>query len=168
MKKVLILALGICIVVGIGGKLYMEYKKDKEELIAIQKDLADYLSTNYQLYTKKTELTQKIKKSYKAGNLSDKEYLQKMKETRVFIAIKKIEFTKFSSTPMNTVKVHFTINDVYKDEVLLDTISAETKKLKYMIGVHSGTGPYYLEEKENKKETILLDNKILYYHGGID
>ena len=48
---------------------------------------------------------------------------------------------------MNTLKVYFTINDVYEEEVDLDTISAETEKFIYSITNGTGKGPYYIEKK---------------------
>lgn len=171
MDKKIILILGILLIMclSIGGKMYMNKEKDREESLEIQKDLANYVYSNYVLYTKDEEKANKIKEAYNKGNgsLTEEEYLKKMKEVREYVDIEKIKFTGYSITPMNTVDIHFIINDAYEEEVSLDTISAETNKLMYTISKHSGNGPYYIEEKKEKTDKIMPDSNISYYVGEV-
>lgn len=164
-----VLVIIILVGLGIGGKWYMDREKDKKELLDIQTDLANYLYNNYVLYTDDETKVAEIDKEYNkgSGNLTDIEYLEKLKSAQIYSDIKKVEFTKLSTTPMNTVRLHFTINDVYDDDVALDTVSAETNKLIYHIGEYNGDGPYYLEKKKEKNNEIISGKSIIYYKGGI-
>ena len=171
MKKNTFIALAIIILVGliIGGKWYMDKEKDKQELLDIQTDLANYLYNNYVLYTDDETKVAEIDKEYNKGkgNLTDIEYLEKLKSAQIYSDIKKVEFTKFSITPMNTVKAYFTINDIYEDDVSLDTVSAETNNLIYHIGEYNGDGPYYLEKKKEKTNEVMPEKSIVYYEGRV-
>lgn len=171
MKKNTIIVLVIIILVGlaIGGKWYMDREKDKKELIEIQTDLANYLYNNFVLYIDDESKVAEIDKEYDKGNghLTDIEYLEKLKSAQIYSDIEKVEFTKLSITPMNTVRLYFTINGVYNDDVSLDTISAETNKLIYHIGEYNGDGPYYLEKKKEKTTESIPEKSIVYYKGGI-
>lgn len=172
MKKNTFIALAVVILVVliIGGKWYMEREKDKQELIEIQTDLANYIYNNYRLYTKDKSEEKKIKEQYNhgEGSLTEKEYLDLIKKVRIYSDIEKIEFTNFSVTPMNTVEVYFKLNNVYEDSVSLDTVSAETDKLIYNIRTLSGEGSYYLDEKPEKTETSMPSKEIVYYYGTVN
>ncbi len=167
-RKQWLIGLLIILIIGIGGKWYMD-KQEKAKLHEIQTDLANYLYNNYRIYTKNKEKSEEIKKKYNRGNgsITEKEYLQKMKSIREYSDINKIEFTSFSIGPVNTLKVYFTINDVYEEEVSLDTISSETKKFIYRITNSTGRGPYYIEQKDNPTELTIPENLIMYDEGGI-
>ena len=82
--------------------------------------------------------------------------------------ITKIEFTGYSVSPMNFLTIYFTVNGVYEEEVSLSTISAETNKPIYMISDSTGTGPYYITKRKEKINSIMADEQIIYYEGGID
>ncbi|BAV35314.1 hypothetical protein [Enterococcus faecalis] len=167
-RKQWLIGLLIILIIGIGGKWYMD-EQEKAKLHEIQTDLANYLYNNYRIYTKNKEKSEEIKKKYNRGNgsITEKEYLQKMKSIREYSDINKIEFTSFSIGPVNTLKVYFTINDVYEEEVSLDTISSETKKFIYRITNSTGRGPYYIEQKDKPTELTIPENLIMYYEGGI-
>lgn len=164
-KMIFLIGIGIVVLLGLGGKCYMDREKDKQELVMIQKDLANYLYNNYVLYTVDQEKDAQLDKEYNGGNgnLTTEEFLDKSKALNEYVDIEKIEFTDFSVTPMNYVKAHFTINGVYKESVLLDTISAETNKLIYRITSGTGDGPYYIEEKEEKTNKPMPEDEIIYY-----
>ncbi|EGO9466116.1 hypothetical protein DQ164_14605, partial [Enterococcus faecalis] len=119
---------------------------------------------------KNKEKSEEIKKKYNRGNgsITEKEYLQKMKSIREYSDINKIEFTSFSVGPMNTLKVYFTINGVYEEEVDLDTISAETEKFIYSITNSTGKGPYYIEKKDKPTKERMPEDLIVYDEGGIN
>lgn len=172
MKKSAFIALAIIILVGliIGGKWYMDREKDKQELIEIQTDLANYLYNNYVLSTIDEKQKKKIFNEFNNGNgnLTESQFFEKLEEMEKKISIESVEFTNFSVTPMNTVKVYFKLNNVYEDSVSLDTVSAETDKLIYNIRTLSGEGPYYLEEKPEKTESSMPTQKIVYYHGTVN
>ncbi|WP_375152442.1 hypothetical protein [Enterococcus mundtii] len=64
MKKRLWLGVLVVIILGgIGGKMYMDKREgDRQELLEIQKDLANYVYNNYRLYVnneKEEEIFQK-------------------------------------------------------------------------------------------------------------
>ncbi|MFK4567906.1 hypothetical protein [Enterococcus sp. UD-01] len=172
MKKNAFIALAIIILVGltIGGKWYMEREKDKQELLTIQTDLANYLYNNYVLYTSDESKVAEIDKEFDNGRngWTNIEYLEKLKNARIYSDIKKIEFTKISTTSMNAVNLNFVINSVYTDDVSLDTVSAETGKLIYHIGEYNGDGPYYLEKKKRKTNDIFPEKSVVFYKGGIE
>nr|WP_260697719.1 hypothetical protein [Enterococcus mundtii] len=55
-KRLLLGVLVIFILGGIGGKIYMDKREeDRQELLEIQKDLANYMYNNYRLYINNTE-----------------------------------------------------------------------------------------------------------------
>lgn len=168
-KTMIILAIIFCVVLAIGGKMYMDRENDKKELIEIQKDLANYLYNNYTLYTKDNSESNRIKEEYDngRGSLTEEEYISQIKEARIYVSIDKIEFKEFSTVPINTVRLYFTINEVYDDDVSLDTVSAETNNLIYNIGEYNGDGPYYLEKKKEKTDNPIPEKSIIYYEGGI-
>lgn len=168
-KNIFLIGISLMVLLGFGGKFYMDREQDKQELIAIQKDLANYLYNNYTLYTKDDNESRKVKEKYNNGHgtLTEEEYINQIQNPRIYSSVDKIEFKEFSSAPMNTVKLYFTINDVYDDDVSLDTVSAETNKLIYNIGEHNGDGPYYLEKKKEKTNNDIPEKSIIYYKGGI-
>ncbi|EQA5417502.1 hypothetical protein ACFJYJ_04265 [Enterococcus faecalis] len=168
-RKQWLIGLLIILIIGIGGKWYMD-EQEKAKLHEIQTDLANYLYNNYRIYTKNKEKSEEIKKKYNRGNgsITEKEYLQKMKSIREYSDINKIEFTSFSVGPMNTLKVYFTINGVYEEEVDLDTISAETEKFIYSITNSTGKGPYYIEKKDKPTKERMPEDLIVYDEGGIN
>jgi len=100
--------------------------------------------------------------------MTTEEYLKAVLEVREYEEITKIEFTGYSIDPMNSLIIYFTVNDVYQEEVWLDTRSAETDKFIYTITNSTGEGPYYITEKEAKTQLVLPDDQIIYYRGGID
>lgn len=165
-----VLVVIILVGLGIGGKWYMDREKDKKELLDIQTDLANYLYNNYVLSTIDEEQKETIFDEYNSGNgsLTEDQFFEKLEEIEKKINIESIEFTNFSVTPMNTVRVHFKLNNLYEDNVALDTVSAETDKLIYNIRTLSGEGPYYLEEKLKKTDTSISSEKIVYYHGTVN
>lgn len=172
MKKNRLIVLVILISVGLilGGKWYMDREKDKQELVVIQTDLANYIYNNYVLFSEDKEKGDKLAKEYNngKGNLTTKEYLDRGVEIRNYFDIEKIEFTSFFITPMNTVAVNFIINDVYTDDVILDTISSETNKRIYKINTLNEVNSYYLDKKNEPSDITIPENKIIYYKGGID
>ncbi|MGC3050076.1 hypothetical protein ACPTKJ_09115, partial [Enterococcus faecalis] len=99
--------------------------------------------------------------------LTTEEFLKKSDELKEYSDIKKVEFTRFAVGPMNTLKVYFTINGVYEEEVDLDTISAETEKFIYSITNSTGRGPYYIEKKDKPTKERMPENLIVYDEGGI-
>ncbi len=149
--------------------MYMDKEKEKKELLAVQADLANYLYNNYVLYTVDEKKEQEIFKEFNKGNgsLSESQYFEKLDALKEYSKINKVEFTKFVVTPMNTVRVYFVINDVYKEDIFLDKVSAETNKLMYTVSTHSGDGPYYIEEKPEKTAKIMPEEDIVYYEGVI-
>ncbi|MGM0332927.1 hypothetical protein [Enterococcus sp. AZ050] len=167
-RKQWLIGLLIILIIGIGGKWYMD-EQEKAKLHEIQTDLANYLYNNYRIYTKNKEKSEEIKKKYNRGNgsITEKEYLQKMKSIREYSNINKVEFTSFIVGPMNTLKVYFTINDVYEEEVDLDTISVETEKFIYSITNGTGKGPYYIEKKDKPTKKKMPEDSIVYDEGGI-
>ncbi|MGM0219413.1 hypothetical protein IGI43_002534 [Enterococcus sp. AZ126] len=172
MKKNILITLSIIVLVGliIGGKWYMDREKDKQELLVIQTDLANYLYNNYVLSTIDEEQKKKIFNEFNNGNgdLTESQFFEKLEGMEKKISIESVEFTNFSVTPMNTVRVYFKLNNVYEDSVSLDTVSAENDKLIYNIRTLSGEGPYYLEEKPEKTEASMPSQKIIYYHGTVN
>ncbi|MDT2010828.1 hypothetical protein [Carnobacterium divergens] len=159
----------LIVCLGIGGGIYMSRENDKRESLAIQKDLANYVYNNYVLYTfdknQETELDKKFDGG--KGNMTYRQYSDELNRIAQYSNVEKIEFTGYSITPMNTVKIHFTINDVYKQNVLLDTISAETNKQLYRIGTNQGDGPYYLDDKKETTGEIMPNKNIVYYEGAV-
>ncbi|WP_162491204.1 hypothetical protein [Enterococcus faecalis] len=77
-----------------------------------------------------------------------------------------MEFNGFYVSPMNTLKVQFTINDVYPDETSLD-VSAETNQWIYSIDSGNIRNNYVLEEKEIPTNLSVPEKAIVYYNGGI-
>ncbi|EHB6451270.1 hypothetical protein JWS75_002534 [Enterococcus faecalis] len=167
-RKQWLIGLLIILIIGIGGKWYMD-EQEKAKLHEIQTDLANYLYNNYRLYTVDEAKDEQLNKEYNRGegSLTTEEFLKKSDELKEYSDIKKVEFTSFSIGPVNTLKVYFTINDVYEEEVSLDTISSETKKFIYRITNSTGRGPYYIEQKDNPTELTIPENLIIYYEGGI-
>jgi len=167
MKKNLFIALAIIILVAIGGAWHMKRAKDLAELHEIQTDLANYLYNNYRIYTFNKEELDQLDKAYDAGKMTYPEYSKCLDEIAKYSDISKIEFTGFSVSPMNILKVQYTINDVLDKETSLDTISAETKNLIFRVGEHDGKGEYSLEKKKEATNVSLPENLVIYYEGGI-
>ncbi|WP_206854005.1 hypothetical protein [Candidatus Enterococcus mangumiae] len=165
--------LGVLVVIilgGIGGKIYMDKRKeDLQELLEIQKDLANYVYNNYRIYTRDSEKQEEIVEEYqKEGGITTEEYLEKMLSIREYSDIEKIEFTGYSIDPMNSLIIYFTVNDVYREEVWLDTKSAETDNFIYRITSSRGKGPYFIDERKEEKKLDISDDQIVYYTGGIN
>lgn len=169
MKKKKLIIISIIILI-IGGAWYMKREKDLEELHDIQTDLANYLYNNYQLYTRNTSESDEVKKLYNKGDgsLSEEEYLKKIKETRVYSDIEKVEFTKFSIGPMKDLVVNFKINDVYSDDTSLSTISAETGKWLYSFNSMNNRNGYVLERKENSTDKKMPEENLIYNNKGVE
>ncbi|WP_081398746.1 hypothetical protein [Enterococcus mundtii] len=170
MKKRLWLGVLVVIILGgIGGKMYMDKREgDRQELLEIQKDLANYVYNNYRLYTTNDEETDRFTQEYSNGDLTTEEYVEKVVSVRKYIDIDKIEFTGYSIDPMNSLIIYFTVNDVYREEVWLDTRSAETDKFIYRITGGRGKGPYFIDERKEEKGIDISDDQIVYYTGGIN
>ena len=167
-KKIGVMIFIIVVLIGIGGKLSMDKRaKDLAELHEIQTDLANYLYNNYRLYTFNKEELDQLDKAYDAGKMTYPEYSKCLDEIAKYSDISKIEFTGFSVSPMNILKVQYTINDVLDKETSLDTISAETKNLIFRVGEHDGKGEYSLEKKKEATNVSLPENLVIYYEGGI-
>ncbi|EHR4851110.1 MULTISPECIES: hypothetical protein [Enterococcus] len=168
-KKQWLIGLLIILIIGIGGKWYMD-EQEKAKLHEIQTDLANYLYNNYRLYTVDEAKDEQLNKEYNRGegSLTTEEFLKKSDELKEYSDIKKVEFTSFSIGAMNTLEVYFTINDVYEEEVDLDTISAETEKFIYSITNSTGNGPYYIEKKDKPTKERMPEDLIVYDEGGIN
>ncbi|MDA9472331.1 hypothetical protein [Enterococcus sp. 5H] len=169
-RIILIIALSMVAIVGIGGTWYMKREKDLAELHDIQTDLANYLYNNYRLYTRDEEKVAIIYQEFDKGKgtITEQEYFDKLDNIKEYSDIEKIEFTGFFVGPMKTLKVNYTINNVIEKETSLDTISAETNKLLYSVGTHDGDGPVYLEKKDSPTNLDIPKNLVIYYDGGID
>ncbi len=167
MKKRLLLGVLVVIILGgIGGKMYMDKREgDRQELLEIQKDLANYVYNNYRLYTTNVEETDRFTQEYSNGDLTTEEYVEKVVSVRKYININKIEFTGYSISPMNSLVIYFTVNDVYQEEVGLNTRSAETDKFIYRIASGRDNGPYFIDEKNEKQEIGISEDQIIYYTG---
>ncbi|EOH8750111.1 hypothetical protein NG844_11235 [Enterococcus faecalis] len=167
-RKQWLVGILIILIIGIGGAMYMN-EKEKAELHEIQTDLANYLYNNYRLYTVDEAKDEQLNKEYNRGegSLTTEEFLKKSDELKEYSDIKKIEFTRFSVSPMKMLKVHYTINNKLNKQTYLNTISAETNKLVFKIGVHEGEGPYYLEKKPIATNLSVPENLVTYDEGGI-
>ncbi|MDA9460829.1 hypothetical protein B835_713 [Enterococcus mundtii 3F] len=79
MKKRLWLGVLVVIILGgIGGKMYMDKREeDRQELLEIQKDLANYVYNNYRLYTTNDEETDRFTQEYSNGDLTTEKYVEK-------------------------------------------------------------------------------------------
>ena len=170
MKKRLMLGVLVVIILGgIGGKIYIDKREeDRQELLEIQKDLANYVYNNYRLYTTNDKETDRFTQQYSNGDLTTEEYVEKVVNVRKYIDINKITFTGYSIDPMNSLIIYFTVNDVYREEVWLDTKSAETDKFIYRITSSRGKGPYFIDERKEEKKLDISDDQIVYYAGGIN
>ncbi|MFG5562793.1 hypothetical protein ACFJYA_00805 [Enterococcus faecalis] len=167
-RKQWLIGLLIILIIGIGGKWYMD-EQEKVKLHEIQTDLANYLYNNYRIYTRNQKKVEEIYQEFNKGkgSISEEEYFNKLSALREYSDITKIEFTSFAVGPMNTLKVYFTINGVYEEEVDLDTISAETEKFIYSITNGTGKGPYYIEKKDKPTKKKMPEDSIVYDEGGI-
>ncbi|MGL9997587.1 hypothetical protein [Enterococcus sp. DIV1444a] len=167
-RKQWLIGLLIILIIGIGGKWYMD-EQEKAKLHEIQTDLANYLYNNYRIYTRNQKKVEEIYQEFNKGkgSISEEEYFNKLSALREYSDITKIEFTSFAVGPMNTLKVYFTINGVYEEEVDLDTISAETEKFIYSITNGTGKGPYYIEKKDKPTKKKMPEDSIVYDEGGI-
>ncbi|MGK0551389.1 hypothetical protein ACSFB8_06350, partial [Enterococcus faecalis] len=124
-KKIGVMIFIIVVLIGIGGKLSMDKRaKDLAELHEIQTDLANYLYNNYRIYTRDKKKVEDIYQEFDKGKgtLTEKEYFNKLEKLKEYSDISKIEFTGFSVGPMNTLEAYLKINDVYEEEVDLDTL----------------------------------------------
>ncbi|MGL9997588.1 hypothetical protein [Enterococcus sp. DIV1444a] len=167
-RKQWLIGLLIILIIGIGGKWYMD-EQEKAKLHEIQTDLGNYLYNNYRIYTRNQKKVEEIyQEFYKGkGSISEEEYFNKLSALREYSDINKIEFTRFSVSPMKMLKVHYTINNKLDKQTYLNTISAETNKLVFKIGEHEGEGPYYLEKKPTATNLSVPENLVTYDEGGI-
>ncbi|WP_438844457.1 hypothetical protein [Enterococcus sp. AZ062] len=166
--------LGVLVIIilgGIGGKMHMDKREeDRQELLEIQKDLANYVYNNYRLYKRDPKKQEEIVEEYqKEGGITTEEYLERMLSIREYTDIEKIEFTGYTVSPMNFLKVHFLIKDSNKQIATLGVKSAETDKWIYDIdsGKSKPGNKYYLEELEHPNRNQLNEIKIVFYNGGI-
>ncbi|EGO5192745.1 hypothetical protein H0S18_002156, partial [Enterococcus faecalis] len=96
-RKQWLVGILIILIIGIGGAMYMN-EKEKAELHEIQTDLANYLYNNYRIYTFDEQERAQLEKKYNKGNgeLSYREYSNKLDEIAKYSDIKKVEFTSFA------------------------------------------------------------------------
>lgn len=168
-KKWIWLGILVASILIIGGKIFMNVN-EKNESLQVQKDVADYIAENYILYRFDKEEEDKIIKEFNRGkgNLKEKEYFEKLESIKEVFEINKIEFTGYSITPMNVVKLYFSINGIYKDDITLDSVSFETNKPIYTISTNSGDGPYYIDNKKNEFSGNITNLAIIYYEGKLE
>ncbi|MFP1647650.1 hypothetical protein [Enterococcus mundtii] len=173
MKKRLWLGVLVVIILGgIGGKIYMDKREeDRQELLEIQKDLANYVYNNYRLYVNNREKEEEIFRKYDRGQgeMTTEEYLKALLEVREYEEITKIEFTGYSVSPMNFLEVHFVINDSNKQIATLGVKSAETDKWIYDIdiGIEKSENKYYIEVKKIPDINEIPDEIVVFYHGRV-
>jgi len=168
MKRKTLIALGIIILVVIGGAWYMKKEKDLAELHDIQTDLANYLYNNYRLYTFNKEELDQLDKDYDNGKMTFPEYSKRVDDIAKYSDIEKVEFTKFSVGPMKDLVVNFKINDVYSDDTSLSTISAETGKWLYSFNSMNNRNGYVLERKEKSTDKKMAEENIIYNNKGVE
>ena len=86
-------------------------EQEKAKLHEIQTDLANYLYNNYRIYTRNQKKVEEIYQEFNKGkgSISEEEYFNKLSALREYSDINKIEFTRFSVSPMKMLKVHYTI-----------------------------------------------------------
>ena len=89
-KKQWLIGLLIILIIGIGGKWYMD-EQEKAKLHEIQTDLANYLYNNYRLYTV-NEKEEKIFKEFNRGkgSLTEQEFFDKLEKLKEYSDINKI------------------------------------------------------------------------------
>lgn len=111
-RKQWLIGLLIILIIGIGGKWYMD-EQEKVKLHEIQTDLANYLYNNYRIYTFDEQERAQLEKKYNKGNgeLSYREYSNKLDEIAKYYDVNKVEFTSFTVGSMNSLDVEFIIND---------------------------------------------------------
>ncbi|MDU4673872.1 MAG: hypothetical protein E6Y17_08245 [Enterococcus faecalis] len=154
-KKQWLIGLLIILIIGIGGKWYMD-EQEKAKLHEIQTTVDE---------AKDEQLNKEYNRG--EGSLTTEEFLKKSDELKEYSDIKKVEFTSFAVGPMKGLEVEFIINDVYEDNTTLSTISAETGKFRYSLDPGNTRNNYVLEEKEQPTSVTISKNKIIYYEGGI-
>ncbi|MGM0330300.1 MULTISPECIES: hypothetical protein [Enterococcus] len=166
--------LGVLVIIilgGIGGKMYMDKRQeDRQELLEIQKDLANYVYNNYRLYKKDPKKQEEIVEEYqKDGGITTEEYLERMLSIREYTDIEKIEFTGYTVSPMNFLEVHFNLNNSNKHIATLGVKSAETNKWRYNvdIGRKKTEDKYFIEVREVPNEIEIPTEIIEYYYGGV-
>ncbi|NBA61547.1 hypothetical protein [Enterococcus mundtii] len=168
MKKRLWLGVLVVIILGgIGGKRYMDKREeDRQELLEIQKDLANYVYNNYRLYTTNDEETDRFTQEYSNGGLTTEEYVEKVVSVRKYIDIDKIEFTGYTVSPMNFLEVHFLINDSNKQIATLGVKSSETDNWIYNIdiGIEKSENKYYIEINKTPNVVEIPNAIIIFYH----
>ncbi|MGM0172022.1 hypothetical protein IGJ39_002128 [Enterococcus sp. AZ140] len=174
-KRVLLGVLAVIIFGGIGGKIYMDKRKeDIQELLEIQKDLANYVYNNYRLYINNRGKEEEVfrKYDYGQGEMTTEEYLKALLEVREYTEIIKIEFTGYSISPMNFLEVHFVINDSNKQIATLGVKSSETANWIYNIdiGIEKSENKYYkyyIEVKKTPDVNEIPNEKVVFYHGRV-
>ena len=168
MKKRLWLGVLVVIILGgIGGKRYMDKREeDRQELLEVQKDLANYVYNNYRLYTTNDEETDRFTQEYSNGDLTTEEYVEKVVSVRKYIDIDKIEFTGYTVSPMNFLEVHFLINDSNKQIATLGVKSSETDNWIYNIdiGIEKSENKYYIEINKTPNVVEIPNAIIIFYH----
>ena len=170
MKKRLWLGVLVVIILGgIGGKRYMDKREeDRQELLEIQKDLANYVYNNYRLYINNREKEEEVFRKYDhgQGEMTTEEYLKALLEVREYTEIIKIEFTGYSVSPMNFLEVHFVINDANKQIATLGVKSSETDNWIYNIdiGIEKSENKYYIEINKIHNVVEIPNAIIIFYH----
>ena len=166
--------LGVLVVIilgGIGGKMHMDKREeDLQELLEIQKDLANYMYNNYRLYKRDPKKQEEIVEEYqKEGGITTEEYLERMLSIREYTDIEKIEFTGYTVSPMNFLEVHFNLNNSNKHIATLGVKSAETNKWRYNvdIGRKKTEDKYFIEVREFPNGIETPTEIIEYYYGGL-
>lgn len=147
----------------------MDREKDKQKLLDIQTDLANYIYKNYRIYTVDEEKDNQLNIEYNRGegNLTLEEFLEKSNELKEYSDIEKIEFTGFSVGPMKGLDVSFTLNGVYKDMTTLDTKLAETDEWIYTFNSGNTRNGYVLEKRQEPTTVPLPEDAVVYYGGGV-
>jgi len=98
--------------------------------------------------------------------LTTEEYVEKVVSVRKYIDINKIEFTGYTVSPMNFLKVHFLINDSNKQIATLGVKSSETDNWIYNIdiGIEKSENKYYIEINKTPNVVEIPNAIIIFYH----
>lgn len=148
----------------------MDKQEEKKELLVEQRKIADYAYNNYVIYTKDRKEVEKVFDEFNEGKstMTTEQYLKKLDQLKQYSEITSIKFTSATTSEMGSLVFYFTINDVIKDSVSLNTVDAETNQWIYSMNRLSGKGEYLLEKKTEESNLVFDKNNITYYKGGID
>ncbi|MGL6059038.1 MAG: hypothetical protein ACRC17_12105, partial [Culicoidibacterales bacterium] len=119
----------VLLVVGVWIKV-----EDKKEMIAIQREVANYVYNTYRLYTfdkTKTAEREVLREQYRTGVMDENTFFKELDKLYIYSEIEKIEFTGYDITPMGSLKFYYSINDVKYMYTILGAKSYETGKWKY-------------------------------------